>query len=308
MRLKCRLEGRLEGIFVPHVTPFTKSGEIDGNALRKLISFWLDSGLHGLVSLGSNGEVVYLSREERRKVLEIVVDEVNGKATVIAGTGSAGTRETIRLTRDALDVGDVGDVGVDAVLIVTPYYFKPSNRELFEHYARIIQAVDIPVILYNVPKFTGLDMDLEVVVKLVDEFSQIVGIKESGGSLGRITELVRLVGNRISILAGTGDLILPTLLMGGDGAIVGVANVAPKLCANLYQTFKMGEIERAKDLQAKLTYLDEVLVKKLNQLSAIKEALNILTLPAGFPRLPALPLGEDERNEIEQVLRFVGLK
>ncbi len=301
MRHKNRLAGRLEGIFVPHVTPFTKNGEIDENALRKLIPFWVNK-LQGLVSLGSNGEAVYLSREERRKVLEIVVEETNGKAMVIAGTGSAGTRETIHLTRDAFDVG------VDAVLIVTPYYFKPSGRGLFEHYARIIQAVDIPVILYNVPKFTGLDMDLEVVVKLVDEFSQIVGIKESGGSIGKITELVRLVGNRISILAGTGDLILPTLMMGGDGGIVAVANVAPRLCANLYQNFRRGEIERAKDLQAKLIHLNEVLVKKFNQLSAIKEALNILGLPAGFPRLPALPLGDDGRNEIERTLGFVGLK
>ncbi len=302
MRRKSRLKGRLEGIFVPHVTPFTKSGEIDGNALRELIPFWLDSGLHGLVTLGSNGEAAYLSREERRKVLEIVVEEVNGRGIFIAGTGSASTKETMQLTRDALDVG------VDAALIVTPYYFKPSSRELFEHYARVIQAVDIPVILYNVPKFTGLDMDLEVVVKLVDEFSQIVGIKESSGSMGKITELVRLIGDRISVLAGTGDLILPTLVMGGDGAIVAVANVAPKLCANLYQTFKGGDVERAKDLQAKLTYLNEVLVKKFNQLSAIKEALNILDFPAGFPRLPALPLGKDERNEIEQTLEAVGLK
>lgn len=293
---------RLEGILVPHVTPFAKNGEIDEIALKKLIHFWLDNGLHGLVTLGSNGEAVYLSREERKKVLEIVVDTINGEIPIVAGTGSASTIETITLTKDAIDVG------VDAALVVSPYYFKPNDRELFEHYAKVIQAVDIPVILYNVPKFTGYDMNLHVIEKLIDEFSQIIGVKESSGLIGKITELVRLVGDRVSILAGTGDLILPTFIMGGSGAIVAIANVAPKLCVELYQMFNRGEIDKAKSLQIKLTYLNEVIVKKFNQLSAIKEALNTLGLPAGYPRLPALPLYEDEKREIERTLNFIGLK
>ncbi|MBO8182883.1 MAG: 4-hydroxy-tetrahydrodipicolinate synthase [Archaeoglobus sp.] len=287
----------MEGIFVPHVTPFKRDGEIDFDALEVLIPFWKKMGI-GLVSLGSNGEAVFLSREERQKVLEFVVERA-GK--VIAGTGAAGTKETIDFTKDA------ADVGAEAALIVSPYYFKPSPEEVFEHYSRIIDAVDIPIILYSVPKFTGYEIDLQTISKLVDEHSQIIGIKDSSGSIGRIAELVRLVGDRIKILAGTGDLILPSLIMGASGAIVAIANVAPEICERLCGSFRKGDLETAKELQLKLTHLNEILVKRFNQLSTIKEALNLLGLNAGFPRLPMLPLGENERNEIRNALVSLGL-
>ncbi|MEM2104872.1 MAG: 4-hydroxy-tetrahydrodipicolinate synthase [Candidatus Bathyarchaeia archaeon] len=290
----------LEGIFVPHVTPFKRDGEIDTKALRHLVQFWISSGLSGLVTCGSNGEAPYLLREERRKILETVVDETNGKVLVIAGTGAISTKETIQLTMDAMDVG------VDAALVVTPFYFRHSSEELYVHYSAVLEAVDLPIIVYNVPKFTGFSLEPALVERLSSEYSHVVGVKDSSGSYSQITELVRLVGGKISVLAGTADLTLPTLALGGKGAVIAVANVAPKLCIELYRAFKDGDCAKAWELQKTISHINEVLVIRHNQLAAIKEALNIMGLPAGYPRRPTLPLNDKEKGEIRKFVEEIG--
>lgn len=242
-----------------------------------------------------------MTREERRRVIEIVVDEVGGRVPVIAGTGAPSTRETITLTQDAKDVGG------DAVLVVTPYFFRPSNEELVEHYRSVLNSVDMPVVLYNVPKFTGYNLEPSVVVQLVNEHSQIVGIKDSSGSLGQISEIIRQVGDRISVLAGTGDIVLATLMMGGRGGILGVANIVPHLCSDIFDHFKKGELGKAREVQMKVLYLNDILIKRYNQLSSIKEALNQLGLSAGYPRLPSLPLNEEARQTIQKALSVLRL-
>jgi len=211
---------KLEGIFPPHITPFTHEGEVDEEALRRCVKFWVKEGVSGLVPCGSNGEAPYLSQEERRRVIEIVLDEGHGKVPVIPGTGSISTRETILLTRDAKDLG------ADAALVVTPFYFKLSNKEMSGHYWAVIEAVDLPIVIYNMPKFTGLSLDPNVVFQLVSKYDNIVGVKDSSGSIGQITEIIRLVSKKVSVFAGTADVILPTLMLGGKGAIVSVANFA----------------------------------------------------------------------------------
>ncbi len=290
------LKLKLEGIFPPHITPFTRDGEVDEEALRTCIKFWVEGDVSGLVPCGSNGEAPYLSREERKQVIETVIDEVNGKVPVIAGTGSMSTRETISLTKDAKDLG------ADAALVVTPFYFKLSNKEIYEHYKVVIEAVDMPIIIYNVPKFTGFSLDPSVIFQLVSEYENVIGVKDSSGSISQITEIIRLVGNKISVLAGTADVVLPTLMLGGKGAIVAVANIAPKMCVNLHKAFKEGNYQEASKIQLQIYHLNEVLVKKHNQLSAIKEALNILGLSGGYPRRPALPLNEEGKEEIKKAL------
>ena len=289
-------EKKLEGIFIPHITPFTKSGELDLEALKTCVRFWLDNGVSGLVTCGSNGEAPYLSREERKKVISTVVDEVNGKAMVVAGTGSISTRETIKFTKDA------EDIGADAALVVTPFYFRLSDKELIQHYKALMEAVNIPIVLYNVPKFTSVHLKPEITAQLVREHSNIIGVKDSGSDIAAIKETIRLVGDKISVLAGTADLTLPTLKIGGKGAVIAVANVFPRICLDLYKAFKHGELEKAEKLQKQITRINEVLVKKHGQLSAIKEAINILGLPAGYPRRPSLPLEESERKEIKNFI------
>jgi 4-hydroxy-tetrahydrodipicolinate synthase len=289
----------LSGIFVPHVTPFTREGEIDLEALRTCVRFWLEGGVSGLVPCGSNGEAPYLSRQERIKVIETVVDEVNGKIPVIAGTGSMSTKETITFTKDAKDLG------VDAVLVVTPFYFKPTNREIHEHYRTVSEAVDLPIIVYNVPKFTGFSLETAFVHQLMSENEKIIGLKDSSGNIGAITEIIRLVSNKTSVLAGTADVALPTLLLGGKGAVIAVANVFPKLCSQLYETFKNGKYEEAKTLQKRISFVNEILVKRYNQLSAIKEALRFQGLPGGYPRKPALLLEGEEKKTVQNLLKII---
>jgi len=287
----------LNGIFVPHVTPFTRDGDLDEEALRTCVRFWVKGGASGLVTCGSNGEAPYLSREERRKVIETVIDEVNEKVPVIAGTGSMSTRETILFTKDAKDLG------VDAALVVTPFYFKLSSREISDHYRALLESVDLPIILYSVPKFTGFSLELAVISQLVSKYENVVGVKDSGGNIGTIAETIRLVGDKISVLAGTADETLPTLMLGGKGAVIAVANVLPNMCVSLYEAFRRSDYKEAAKLQRRISHLNEVLVKKHNQLSAIKEALKSQGLPSGYPRRPALPLEDAEKKHIENVLR-----
>jgi len=290
---------KLEGILVPHVTPFTREGDLDEKALRTCVRYWIEGGVSGLVPCGSNGEAPYLSREERKKIIETVVDEADGKVNVVAGTGSMSTKETILFTRDAKDLG------ADAALVVTPFYFKLSNREMTEHYKSVLDAVDLPIVLYSVPKFTGYSLEPALIHQLVSKHEGIAGVKDSGGNVGTIAETVRLVGGKISVLAGTADVALSTLMLGGKGAVLAVANVAPRMCADLYDAFKKGDHEQAGELQRHIAYLNEVLVKRYNQLSSIKEALKLQGLPAGHPRKPALPLTDEERNDIVGTLKAV---
>ncbi|HHI00678.1 MAG TPA: 4-hydroxy-tetrahydrodipicolinate synthase [Thermococcus litoralis] len=288
-----------EGVFVPHITPFDDEEKINEEMLRELVHYFADAGLNGLVTLGSNGEFPYLSFEEKLRVLKIVREE--SPVTVIAGVAENSTKETIRLAKEAWDIG------VDALLIAPPYYFKPDKRELFAHYSRIAYEVEAPILLYNVPKFTTINIDLDVIEKLVDEHSNIVGIKDSSGLIGRITELVRRVGDKISILAGTADVMYPSWVLGAHGAVVAVANVAPRLCVELYNAFLEKRYERARKLQIMINYLNEVVVKKYNQISAIKEAMRMLGFEVGYPRMPALPLDERALEDIERTLIEIGL-
>jgi len=161
----------------------------------------------------------------------------------------------------------------------------------------------LPVVLYSVPKFTGYSLEPALIQQLASKYENVIGVKDSGGSIGTITETIRLVGDRISVLAGTADVILPTLMLGGKGAVVAVANAFPEMCAELYDAFKRGDYEKAGDLQRRVAYLNDVLVKRYNQLSAIKEALKLLGLPAGYPRRPALPLKDDEKSDIAKALK-----
>jgi 4-hydroxy-tetrahydrodipicolinate synthase len=289
----------LNGILVPHITPFTRGGELDLNALRTCVGFWLENGVSGLVPCGSNGEAPYLSRQERRKVIETVLDEVNGKVPVVAGSGSMSTKETLTFTRDAKDLG------VDAALVVTPFYFKLTSREIQEHYRIVLETVDIPIVVYNVPKFTGFSLDPTLIHQIASEHENVIGVKDSSGSIGAVTEIIRLVGNRVSVLAGTADIALPAFLLGGKGAVVAVANVFPSLCGRLYEAFRNGKYEEASVLQRRITLANDVLVKKYNQLSAIKEAMRLQGLPSGYPRMPALPLRSEEQKELQNLMKTI---
>ncbi len=285
----------LNGVFVPNVTPFDNQGHIDYDKLGGLIDFWLESGVSGLVVNASTGEAPFLSREERSRLIGYVKDKMNKRGALIAGTGSIGTRETIELSRDAKKAG------AECLLVAPPFFYKPSEMEVYKHYSSLIASIDLPVIFYNVPKFTGYSVSPQTVNKLADEYNSLIGIKDSSGSPGNMAENIRLFGSKISVLSGAADVTLPTLSMGGAGAILAVANVIPETCVSLYNAIKKGDIKKAGNLQLRISYVNKVLVREHSQIAAVKTALTYLGYPAGEPRRPLRPLPlEEEKQVVEE--------
>ncbi|MGC9103205.1 MAG: dihydrodipicolinate synthase family protein [Candidatus Methanodesulfokora sp.] len=292
---------RFQGIIPPHVTPFDEEGELDLASLDKLLDFWLNSKVHGLATCASNGEGPLLDEEERKTIIKFVVDKAGGEIPIIVGVSSPSTRGVLKQIEQA------EKLGADGVLLTPPYYFKPNSRELLSHYKTVLKSSSLPVLLYNVPKFVGYDIPIELIGRIAEEHNNLSGIKESSGAVWRISELIRILGGRYSVLAGTGDILLPTLALGGDGGIVAVSIFAPELSVRLYNLFKAGDLNGAADIQRILTMLNEVIVKKCNQLSATKEALKLRGLPGGFARMPSQPLSEEEREEVRRALKLADL-
>jgi 4-hydroxy-tetrahydrodipicolinate synthase len=282
----------LNGIFVPNVTPFTGQGNIDYEKLGDLVGFWLDSGVSGIVVNASTGEAPLLSREERIELIGYVKDWMGGKGRIIAGTGAIGTRETIELTRDAKEAG------AEAALVAPPFFYRPTDMEGYSHFVSLLGSVDLPVIFYNVPKFTGYGFPPRVVNRIADECSNLVGIKDSSGSPGNMAENIRLFGSKISVLSGAADMALPTLAMGGKGAILAVANAIPETCVALYEAAIRGDLEEAGRLQLKVSYVNKVLVREHSQIAAVKAALASLGHLAGIPRRPLRPLSSGEDRQV----------
>jgi 4-hydroxy-tetrahydrodipicolinate synthase len=206
------------------------------------------------------------------------------------------TRETIQLTQDA------ANAGAEAALITTPFFFKPTDHEIQHFFIEVLNAVEIPVILYNVPKFTGYSVNPVVVSTIAEECSNLVAVKDSSGNPGNMAEIIRLCGNKISPLSGAADMILPTLLLGGKGAIVAVANVIPEDCVSLYKAFKENDLDAAGKYQNKASFVNKVLVRENPQIAAIKVALKKLGFNPGIPRKPLMPIQEDRIDELKSLL------
>ncbi len=287
----------MEGVYVPNVTPFDAKGEIQYEALAELIEYWIGAGVSGVVANASTGESPYLNREELIEVLTFVIDQVDGRVQVIAGTGAMATRETIELTCEAKNAGAA------AALITTPYFFRPTEEELYRHYATVLSAVDISAILYNVPKFTGYSIAPKTIARISEDCSGLVGVKDSSGSPGNMAEIIRLCGDRIACLSGAADMFLPTISLGGSGAVLAIANVVPGTCVELYQAFKRGDVLLASKRQRTASHVNNVLVASFPQVAAIKSALNRMGYKAGFPRQPLLPLSEEQEKAATEALK-----
>ena len=228
------------GSMVAIVTPF-HNGAVDEEKLRQLVKFQINKGTSAIVPCGTTGESATLTHEEHNQVVSIIVDAVGNKVPVIAGTGSNSTKEAIQLTRRAREVG------ADAALLITPYYNKPTQEGLFEHYKAVAETVDIPLILYNVPGRTSVNMLPQTVERLA-QFDNIVGIKEASGSLSQVTEILQRCKDAITVLSGDDALTLPILAVGGKGVISVAANIIPGRMAELANLCLQGEWPKAKDL------------------------------------------------------------
>ena len=289
----------VEGIIPAMVTPLDRNEEIDEAGIRGIINYLIDSGVHGIFVCGSQGESYALTEDEKKRVIEISVDEVNGRVPVYAGTGAVTTKMTIELSRYAVDVG------ADAVTIVTPYFIRPSQDELYMHYKRIAESVDSPILIYNNPGRTNVNLEAETVKKLA-EIDNIVGIKDSSGDLTLTAQYIMKCPDEFAVLAGRDSLILATLLYGGKGAVAATANVAPRLVVGIYENFIKGDLEKARELQFKILPLR--LAFSLGTFPVVvKEAMNLMRKPSGPAKSPVSPLPEEKKRKLKLLLEELNL-
>ncbi|MDD5243785.1 MAG: 4-hydroxy-tetrahydrodipicolinate synthase, partial [Syntrophorhabdaceae bacterium] len=289
----------LAGVFTALVTPF-KNGKVDEDALKDLIGFQLQGDVDGLVPCGTTGEAPTLSYEEHERVIELTVKYAGGSVPVIAGTGSNSTKEAIELTESAKRLG------ADACLLTTPYYNKPTQEGLYRHYKEIAEAVDIPLVLYNIPGRTGINMAPET-IKRVAEIPNIVGIKEASGSLVQVSEIYRLTGGRFTIFSGDDNIFLPMMSVGAVGVISVISNIMPKELKELYRAFAEEEdIKKARDLHTRLMPLFQGMFIETNPIP-VKEALYYMGMIEKEFRLPLCPLSDANSRYLKGLLKEYGL-
>ena len=292
---------KLAGVFPPIPTPFDRDGSVSLSGLKQNIELLNRYDLSGYVVLGSNGEFVLLRQEEKLKTIEAVRESLPPGKLLIAGTGCEATRETIDLTRAA------AEAGADAVLVINPHYYKNrlDDASLIQHYTAVADASPIPVIIYNMPGSTGLDLDAQTVVSL-SRHGNIIGMKDSSGNLNKMSEILGKVGPDFQMLAGSAGFFLPALSLGAAGCVAALANVAPATCIELYRAFQRGEVQRARDVQVRIVGLNN-LVTREGGVPALKAALDMVGLVGGMPRPPLLPISADMRKVLHSALSELGL-
>ncbi|WP_210400478.1 4-hydroxy-tetrahydrodipicolinate synthase [Methanopyrus sp. SNP6] len=292
---------QIEGVIPALITPFTDDLKgINEEGLRENVSRLLEAGVHGVVPAGTTGESSTLSHAEHRRVIEIVVDEVNGKVPVIAGAGSNSTREALELSTYA------EDVGADAILSVVPYYNKPPQEGLFIHFSEIAEAVECPIILYNIPSRTGCALEPETAAKLAEEHSHIVGIKEASGDMDVVQRFIEETPDDFVLISGVDELTLPILAVGGAGVISVTANVAPELMVEMYEAWKGGDVKRARELHYELLPLHRALFTETNPIP-VKAAAELVGMASSPPRPPLKEAREDTKELLRRELEKLGL-
>lgn len=286
------------GAIVAIVTPF-KKGKVDEASLRKLVEFQIKNGTDGIVPCGTTGESSTLSHEEHDRVVEIVIDAVNKRVPVLAGTGSNSTAEAIQLTRHAYKAG------ADAAMMVAPYYNRPTQEGLYQHFLAVAEAVPIPIIVYNIPGRTGVNMNPDTIARL-SRIKNIVGIKEASGSIKQISDVIHLCGPDFTVLSGDDLFTLPLMSMGGHGVISVVSNVAPADMASLVDAFAAGDLKKAQEQHFKMTELIDALFIETNP-APVKAALSLMKKISYDIRLPLCKLSDANYEKLKKVIMGYGL-
>jgi 4-hydroxy-tetrahydrodipicolinate synthase len=286
------------GSLVAIVTPF-KNGRVDERALGDLIEFQITNGTDGIVPCGTSGESATLTYEEHDRVIEFTVEATRRRVPVIAGTGSNSTDEAITLTKHAKQAG------ADGALLICPYYNKPTQEGLYRHYKAIAEAVDLPLVVYNIPSRTSVNIQPTTIARL-SSIHNIVAIKEGAGSLGQVSEIIQACGNRITVLAGDDALTLPMMAVGAQGVVTVTANIAPADMAALVDAFAAGKLDQAKTLHYKLYPLFTALFYETNPIP-VKEALGMMGKIQPELRLPLCPMSVETREKLAGALKDYGL-
>ncbi|MFH0738253.1 MAG: 4-hydroxy-tetrahydrodipicolinate synthase [Candidatus Omnitrophota bacterium] len=287
------------GSIVAIVTPF-KNGKVDEKKFRDLIELQIKNGSSGIVPCGTTGESATLSVEEHERVIKIAIEQVKKRVPVIAGTGSNSTEEAITLTRDA------AEAGADGSLQVSPYYNRPTQKGLYEHFKAIAEAVDIPIILYNIASRTGVNIEPETIARLAVDCKNIVGVKEASANLDQMSRIRALCGEDFQLISGDDSLTLPILSIGGIGIISVVANIVPGDVAQLVSEFKKGNIKRAQEIHYKLLPLIKAVFLETNPIP-VKTAMGLLGMCEPDLRLPMCPMSPENSEKLKKALKDYGL-
>ncbi len=282
------------GSIVAIVTPFS-NGTVDENKLRELVDFQIENGTDAIVACGTTGESSTLDNEEHLNVIRIVFEQANKRVPVIAGTGSNSTAEAIEMTRKAKEIGVAG------VLLVTPYYNKPTQEGLYRHYTAIAYAVDIPQILYNVPGRTGVNLLPETVARLAPH-KNIVAIKEATGSLQQASEVIALCGDQIDVFSGDDFITFPMMACGAKGVISVLANIMPKTVAELTDAFFAGDMEKARQLHLDTLKIGNAMFIESNPIP-VKTALGLMGKCSGELRLPLCEMSAANKAKLEAIMK-----
>jgi 4-hydroxy-2-oxoglutarate aldolase len=290
---------KLHGIYAPIPTPFA-AGKIAYDRLEGNLRFWLESDLSGIVVMGSNGEFVLLTPGEKEELMRFVCSRAKGKKPVIAGTGAESTSETMRLNEKA------AEAGTDAVLIVTPNYYKGEMTDpvLARFYTDVADVSPLPVILYNMPRNAGINISAKLAVELA-KHPNIIGIKDSGGNIVQIADMIRNSPETFSVFAGSASFLYTSLVLGAAGGTLALANIFPNECARLQTLFEAGKMKEARDLQMNLIDSNSAVTARWG-IPGLKAAMEMIGLYGGDPRPPLLPMKEADREELRKILMRTG--
>ena len=281
------------------ITPF-RDGRVDEDKLKELVEFQIKNKTSAIVPCGTTGESATLSLAEHERVIELVIDTVNKRVPVIAGTGSNNTAEAIRLTQHAKEAG------ADAALLINPYYNKPTQKGLYSHFREIADSVDIPIVLYNIASRTGVNMEPEIIAKLHKDCKNIIGVKEASGDVEQMARIKILCGEKFDLISGDDSLTLPVLSIGGVGVISVVANIVPRDVANLIEEFNRGNIKKARQIHFRLLPLVKAMFIETNPIP-VKTSMGILKMCSPDLRLPMCSMEEQNLKKLKKALRDYNL-
>ena len=288
-----------QGSIVALVTPF-RGGKVDEAKLKELVEMHVAQGTDGIVPCGTTGESPTLSHDEHRRVVEIVVEAARKRLHVIAGTGSNATSEAIELTTHAKKAGAAG------ALVVNPYYNKPTQEGLYRHFRAVADAVDIPILAYNIASRTAINLETDTLVRLVKDCPNLVGVKEASGSLDQMTQVILACGPDFSVLSGDDNLTLPLMSVGGRGVISVIANIVPRETAEMTHAALAGDWKLARELHLKLFPLARAAFMETNPIP-VKEAMGMMGMLEPEFRLPMCPMGAANRERLRAILVQHGL-
>jgi 4-hydroxy-2-oxoglutarate aldolase len=291
----------LSGVFTPIPTPFDENGQVAHGELEFNLGKWNQTGLSGYIVLGSNGEWVFLNEREKLAVLKTARQVIPKDKLMVAGTASESTVNTMALTEEA------AEIGADAAIIINPSYYKSQMTVpvLVNHYRVIADASPIPIVIYNLPPATGIDLSADLLVEL-SQHPNIIGVKDTSGNMPKMGETIRRADPSFHVVSGSANFFYPSLAIGVTGGILALANVAPEQSVEMFRLFSAGEIEKGRDLHLRMLPVNLAITSRFG-ISGLKAALDMVGFYGGPPRLPLLPLDDERRQELQNILKTAGL-